>query len=101
MRSIWRLARYRLDLYVGGGLLASIVSYLIPLIPGLIVQRYFDVLTGSAPAGFSTWTLLALLLAVALGRAVLPFGIVATEVALQLIAAALLRKNAFSRILEH
>jgi ATP-binding cassette subfamily B protein len=101
MRDIWHLARYRLPMFVAAGVLASTADYLIALLPGLVVQRYFDLLSGSAPASFSGWTLLALLAGIAAGRAALPFGIVFTEVQLQLIVAALLRKNAFARILEH
>ncbi|HUF37409.1 MAG TPA: ABC transporter ATP-binding protein [Anaerolineales bacterium] len=49
---ILALARYRLPLYLASGLLASILFYLFPLIPGLIVREVFDLLTieGQTPA---------------------------------------------------
>ena len=44
------------------------------LIPGLISRRFFDELTGAAPAAFGIATLLALFVAVQLGRAVVGVG---------------------------
>ena len=43
------------------------------LIPGLIIQRFFDQLTGAAPAITSLWTLLALLMASELVRVLSTF----------------------------
>ncbi len=40
------------------------VWYSIPLAMGVIAQRFFDALSGRAPAGLNEWTLIALLLAV-------------------------------------
>ena len=44
------------------------------LIPGLISRRFFDELTGAAPATFGIATLLALFVGVQLGRACLGIG---------------------------
>ena len=41
-----------------------------PALPGLIVQRFLDQLSGNAPADFSLWTLLALLVGVGVIRVV-------------------------------
>jgi len=75
--------------------------YLFPLIPGLIVREFFDRLTANAQAGPGVWTLLALLVAVAVGRVTALAVAVFAETTTQLTAAALLRRNLLARILEH
>ena len=44
------------------------------LLPGLVIQRIMDQLSGQAQAGANLWTLLALLVGLALGRVVLLIG---------------------------
>ena len=94
------LAAYAPWLYLASGLLASTLFYLLPLLPGLVTRRYFDQLSGDAPATFSEWTLGAALLALALVRAAQLTGATAAEVTLNQTHAALLRKNMLHRILE-
>lgn len=96
---LWRLALYRPWLYLASGFSASILYYAIPLIPGLIVQRVLDDLSGRAPAGLSIWTLLALLVGVALVRVTELFFSATFEVAASESVAALLRRNLFEHIL--
>ncbi|MEO8286274.1 MAG: ABC transporter ATP-binding protein [Chloroflexota bacterium] len=102
-RSYWwyitRLIRYRPLLYLTSGLFASIISYVFPLVPGLIVRGVFDNLTGNAPVGFDIWTLLALLVGASIVRFGVMLGAVSSEVTLNLTHAALLRQNIFERIL--
>ena len=98
---IWRLARFRLALYLFSGLTASIMFYLFPLLPGLIVRAFFDTLSGAAPARLGLWGLLALLVGAAVGRVAALLTAVWAENTVQLVAAALLRKNLLERILEH
>lgn len=100
-RYIWRLARFKLPLYLTSGLLASVMYYLIPLVPGLIVRRIFDELSGEAMAAFNLWGLIALLVGVAIGRAAAVFGAVAAEQTVQQMVATLLRKNLLRHILDH
>ena len=38
-----RLIRYRPGLYLTSGALASIIFYVFPLVPGLVIQRVFDI----------------------------------------------------------
>ncbi|HUX85991.1 MAG TPA: ABC transporter ATP-binding protein, partial [Chloroflexota bacterium] len=93
------LALYRPDLYLLSGLLASVVGYVFPLIPGLIVRRFFDVLTNQAQAGLNPTSLMVLLVVAGLLRSLNLIGATAVERTLQLTTAALLRKNTFARIL--
>jgi ATP-binding cassette, subfamily B, bacterial len=98
---VWQLARFRLGLYLLSGLLASGLSYVFPLVPALLVRQFFDALTGQAPASFGPTTLLALLVAAALaqyGAGILGWF---AENSVQLIAAALLRRNLLGHILEY
>src|SRR5438067_1530642 len=99
---LWRLARFRVGLYLLSGLTASTTFYLVPLLPGLIVRRVFDLLSANAQVGLpdaSVWALIALLAGIAVGRVSAIFGAVAAENSTQLIAAALLRQNVLERIL--
>jgi ATP-binding cassette, subfamily B, bacterial len=98
---ILRLARYRTLLYLASGLLASIMFYLFPLLPGLVVRAFFDTLSGQAPARLGLWGLLALLVGLALARAAAIIAAVFAETTVQLVAASLLRKNLLARILDH
>lgn len=100
-RYIVRLARYRPWLYLTSGLLASIMFYLFPLLPGLVVKQVFDKLTGEATVSVGLWTLLALLAGIAVARQTAIIGAVAAEVSLRLVVSTLLRKNLLARILRH
>jgi len=96
---LWRLALYRPWLYLMSGLFASILYYAVPLLPGLIVQRFVDDLAGGAAAGATPWTLLALLVGIAVARVVELFIGVTCEFSTVETAAALLRRNLFEHIL--
>jgi ATP-binding cassette, subfamily B, bacterial len=97
---IWRLARFRLPLYLLSGLLASTLFYIFPLVPGLFVREIFDMLAGPAPAADSLWSYVALITAVAPLQMLSNIGANAAETTMQLTAAALLRRNLFERILQ-
>lgn len=94
-----RLARFRTGLYLLSGFFASTAFYLFPLIPGLIVRRFFDVLTNDAPAQLGVATLLALLIATAIVRVAALLVGPAVEVTVQLTVSALLRQNMLNHIL--
>jgi len=100
-RYIWRLARYRPALYLASGLLASVLFYLFPLVPGLIVRGFFDSLTAAAPAVAPHWQLLWLLVAAAVARVVSLLAAVTAELSLHLVINALLHRNLLARILQH
>jgi len=96
---IWRLARFRLPLYLLSGLLASTMFYIFPLIPGLFVRQIFDALSAGAPASDSLWSYVALIAVVGPVQMLSNIGANAAETTMQLTAAALLRRNLFERIL--
>ncbi|MBA2277196.1 MAG: ABC transporter ATP-binding protein [Chloroflexia bacterium] len=99
-RSVLQLARFKPGLYLASGLLASVLFYLVPLLPGLIVREFFNALSGEAPAMFGVWTALALFAGVGAARMA---GLIAAgwaETTLHLYVGALLRKNMLRRILE-
>ena len=99
LRYTWQLARFRLALYLASGLTASFLSYLFPLVPGLIVRAFFDTLTGQAHASFDPTTLLALLVGAALANYLIGSLGGFAESTVQQSAAALLRRNLLDRIL--
>jgi ATP-binding cassette subfamily B protein len=97
---IWRLVRFRPALYLTSSLFI-LSFYLAPLIPGLIVRRFFNLLSDPAPARLEVWVLLAWLVGVAVARAMTMMVGPVVEVTTQLVASALMRKNLLARILEH
>jgi ATP-binding cassette, subfamily B, bacterial len=100
-RYMLRLAAYRPVAYITSGLLASIMFYLFPLIPGLVIRRLFNVLSGDAPVDTNLWTLLALLVAISVTRQVVLTVAHLAETTLHNFINALLRHNLLARILQH
>ena len=96
---LWQIIRYRPGLYLATGVFIGILFYLFPLVPGLIVRRVLDDLTGAAPAGAGIATLIAILIGAGLAQALSLFPGIALDMTLQLTAAALIRRNLFARIL--
>ena len=72
-RGTWALIHFR-PWYFAANLSFGVILMVTELIPGLISRRFFDELTGAAPAAFGIATLLALFVAVQLGRAVVGVG---------------------------
>jgi len=98
-RFVWGLVTYRPLLYLTSVILFTGV-YVLPVVPGLLTQAFFDRLTNSAQAGLEPWSIIALLVAVALGRfAVIAAGF-ATSATGREYFSALLRRNLLERILE-
>ncbi|MBP2019271.1 ATP-binding cassette subfamily B protein [Symbiobacterium terraclitae] len=98
-RFVWGLVTYRPWLYLTSIVLFTAV-YASPVLPGLLTQAFFDRLTGSAQAGLEPWSIIALLVAVALGRiAVISVGFVTSATGREYVSA-LLRRNLLERILE-
>lgn len=89
---------WKVFLLAGFGVFSSL--YVLTLVPGLILQRFFDDLSDSASAGANAWTFLGLLVAVGLVRAVTLL-IASAEPILHIFVGALLRRNVLRRILTH
>ncbi len=100
-RYIWRLAWYKPALYLTSGIFASMLFYLFPLVPGLIVRQFFNALTGDAPVTFGVWGLLALFVGASIARVTALVTAMFAETTLHLTTGALVRKNLLQRILEH
>lgn len=88
----------RIFVLAGFGVFASM--YVLTLVPGLILQRFFDDLADSTAAGANMWTFLGLLVAVGITRAT-TLAIAAAEPLLHVYVEALMRKNVLRRILTH
>jgi ATP-binding cassette, subfamily B, bacterial len=97
---LWDLARYRTWLYLGFGFLEIMWFAVFPQLNGLIIRLFFDTLLGVSAAGFTVGTVIALLIANALGRAVNAFADIIAYFNFRYRIATLLRKNLFERILD-
>jgi ATP-binding cassette subfamily B protein len=96
---LWRIAAYRPGLYLLFGLLETLFFAVFPQIIGLVIRAFFDSLSGQATADVGPYTLAALLVGVALGRAVAVFADVTVYFNFRYTVEALLRQNMFDHIL--
>ncbi|HEU4326406.1 MAG TPA: ABC transporter ATP-binding protein [Roseiflexaceae bacterium] len=96
---MWRMIRYRPWLYLTNATCWTLI-HMAPLLPGLLVQAFFDQLSGAASAGLNLWTLIGLLIATALGRVALVLGGALADTTHRFTMSALLRRNLLERILE-
>src|SRR5438046_319779 len=97
---LFRLARFRPAIFILSLLTASIMFYVFPLIPGLIVRQLFDDLTGHAQAGLGVSTLVALIVATGIARATVLTIAAVAENSVFFISGTLLRRNMLERILQ-
>ena len=100
---VWRyfldLARFRPWQYLALAFLETLFFGVFPQLTGLIIRAYFDTLTGDALFELNIWALIALLIAIALGRAMAIFADVAVYFSFRYTIAALLRVNLFEHIM--
>ena len=100
----WRylvaLARYRPGQFLLQVLLRSVIFALLPQLGGLIVQRFFDTLTGDAPATFTPTALVGMVVAIGVARTAVVFVDVALNNRWMFTVRALLRRNLFEHILD-
>lgn len=96
---LWGLMRYRPWLYLSNALI-WIILHMVPLLPGLIAQQFFNRLTHVGRINSELWLLIATLVALALGQATLFFfgGIVDNLHRFSM--SNILRRNLLARILE-
>ena len=98
-RFLWEMIRYRPWLYTVNALLWTSI-HLAPLLPGLIIQRFFNVFGVKTEPASTVWMLIALLVAVAIGRSVLFIVGIAVDQLHRFTMSAMLRRNILSAVLE-
>lgn len=98
MQAMWRLICYRPVLYAANAILWAGI-HLFPLLPGLIIQQFFDSLTGQASWSLSASNLAVLLMAVAVARIVMIYAGAVTDTIHRFSMGSLLRWNMLRWIL--
>ncbi len=98
-RVIWSMVRFRPWLWTIN-LVAMLIHMSAFQLPGLAMRYYFDLLTGSAPAGYGLWTLVAFLFAGEVFRLLGVLGLIRTNVPFFVHCLALLRRNMLRHILK-
>lgn len=96
---MWRMIRYRPVLYAANGLTWFLI-HLMPVIPGLLAQQFFNSLPQAKHLNFGLWTLIMLLIMTALGRAALIYCGFLTDSLHRFSMSAILRRNLLERLLE-
>jgi len=98
-RFLWEMIRYRPGLYTVNAILWTGI-HLAPLLPGLIIQRFFNVFEdGSSPSSV-VWMLIALLVATAIARSAIFFLGILVDQLHRFTMSALLRRNILAAVLE-
>ena len=95
---IWASIRFRPWRYLFGTL-GRCLSWLVWLIPGLVVREFFNLITNQAQARFDLWTLIALLAASGVGQILGIFGSTRLDVRFERHVQTLLQKNMLGQIL--
>ncbi|MFT3893659.1 MAG: ABC transporter ATP-binding protein [Anaerolineales bacterium] len=97
---LWAMIRYRPWLYTLNAILWAGI-HLFPLLPGLIIQRFFNVFDKQVGSSDSVvWGLITLLVVVAVGRSVLIISGIAVDQLHRFTMSALLRRNILEAVLE-
>jgi ATP-binding cassette subfamily B protein len=95
---LWALTRFQGWRYFFN-VLSMILLMLCFQLPGLATKWFFDLLSGSAPAAVSLWSLVALLAASAIGRSAGVLGLIRTNVPFSFKIQTLLQKNMLAQVL--
>ncbi|MGI6209660.1 MAG: ABC transporter ATP-binding protein [Anaerolineae bacterium] len=97
---LWAMTRYRIGQFTLMVALRIVIFAAVPQASGLIIQQFFNALTGDAPAAFGPWTLAGLIVAVGVARIVFVFADVALNYQWSFTIRALLQRNLFEHILD-
>lgn len=97
---LWQIVRFQPWLYLGLLVFETLFFGVFPQISGLLIREIFDKLSGNGSAGMNVYTLIALLVATAAGKAFAIFADVWVYSRFRWSVAALLRNNLFSYILK-
>ncbi len=98
-QATWALVRYRPSVFIAN-VLSQGYFLATRIVPGLLMQRFFDTLTDDAPATLGIWTILALYLAVEITRMLSNLGAAWSGAAVRNTNGALLRRNVIANLLE-
>ncbi len=82
------------------GMLARSLTWLVWLVPGLVVREFFNLITNNAQAGFDLWTLIALMVASGVAQILGIFGSTRMDVWFSRQVQTLLQANLLGRILQ-
>ncbi len=96
---LWRLVTYRPWLYLANCVL-WIVVYLGPVLPGLVLREFFDMLAGTSRYGLGILGLVAVFLGLGAGRLVSIYLGMYADIIHRFCGSALLRRNMMERILQ-
>jgi ATP-binding cassette, subfamily B, bacterial len=96
---IWQLTKYKPWLYGAFGLMEILIFGVFPQLSGFVIQAVFNQLAGQTVSGFNLWTLVALLVAIAIGRGLAFFTDVVLYFNFRYTITALMRVNIFDTIL--
>lgn len=97
---LWQIVRFQPWLYLSLFVFETLFFGVFPQISGLLIREIFDTLSGSDSAGMNVYTLVALMVATAAGKAFAIFADVWVYSRFRWSVAALLRNNLFSYILK-
>ena len=100
VRVVWRLARFARGWYLLHLLMVTLLAYVFPFLPGLVVRAILDSLA-AGQAATSPYTFVGVLAGVGVSRALVgTFSSVVTTSVMR-VPAVLLRRNMLDRILHH
>lgn len=95
---IWKLVCFRWKLWLANFLAMMLLNFAY-LIPGLVLRWFFNLLSHHAPAGFTVWTLVALMFASEIVTRLGVVGLTLTNVPFFMHSTTLLRRNLLHHIL--
>ncbi len=97
---VWQLGSYRAWLFLASCFLQGVVFYLVPLLPGLIMQQILNGITQGESNLSGLWGLCALLVGIAIARFSFLFIGMSAEITMNVTLASLLRRNLFVNVLK-
>lgn len=98
-RFLRKLIAYRLWLYLANCVLWTAV-YLGPVLPGLVIREFFNMLTGKGQLGLGIWTLVGVFAAIGVARLVTIYLGMYADIIHRFSTSALLRRNLLDRVLK-
>ncbi len=98
-RVVFEMIRFRPWYWFVDLAAVALMRFCWQIAPALIIQAFFDMLTGEAPLTFGIWSIVGFTVAAALGRVAASYGFYYADVPIFAEVNTLLRKNLMSHIL--